>query len=272
MESEFQRAQKARVPYLLPRSLSDYDGRAMRTPSPVPLHESYETQVHVGGEAGARHVVRSGRLLPPPRAGSFEPILFQLVSAWNPHGVPSTLTENLAHSVELANAVADAGGEVRDVCATMPPNRAWVEDSLVVRGLAPRVLVELAKNFGQPAVSLIGMDSITIAPTGLTDEVHLVTLEYDEVPLGTTCPMRTDELPGARCARHGGPWISASQIASGIWDTHRQLLLDRLGCVPCDNGSRPTLGPFGKPGPPTCGCHVRLASRYGGYVWGTPRD
>lgn len=113
----------------------------------------------------------------------------------------------------------------------------------------------------------MGLDTITIVPTGLSDEVHLVTLEREEISLPLTCPMRTDDLPGARCVIRGGPWISASIHAASIWVTHRQLLLERLGCASCENGTQPTLGPLAHMRGPISLEEHQISSRYSGYSW-----
>ena len=82
-----------------------------------------------------------------------------------------------------------------------------------------------------------------------------------------TCPMRVDDIVGARCAMHGGPYGSRAIHASAIWASHRSVLLPRLGCDSCAGGTEPTLGPLGNTHGPILLRDLGLASRYGGYVW-----
>ena len=268
MDPELQGAHHARVPYLDPQSLGLPEGRHIRVPSRTPLHESYETQQHVTLQGDRRILWRTGALLPPPLPTDVTPILFWLLSAWNPHGAPTTLADNLARNVALGETIAEAGGEVSDIVTTVPPDRSWAEDTLIFRGIAPDDAVELAVRFGQPVLQAMGFDMLTIIPTGLSDDVHLVTLDCDQVTLPMTCPMRSDDIPGARCAARGGPWVSASMVALAIWAEHRGLLLEGLGCTPCANGTQPTLGPWSMASGSFSVARHYIASRYGGHSWG----
>ncbi len=265
MDAEIERAHEARVRYVEPQSLGDPEGRCVRLPANATLHESYETQLHMWQRGAQRSVLRTGALLPPPDPSSREPIVLWLLSAWNGHGRPQTLRDNESANVALAEAIADAGGEVRDLVATVAPDHSWVEDSLLFTGIGPDVVHRLALEFGQPAFVAMGFGTVTIVPTGLRDDVHLVTLESEELTVDATCPMRSDAASSGRCVMRGGPWTSSSIHAAAIWSTHRELMLTRLGCAPCGGGTEPILG--GPTGRPVSLGDVFLPSRYGGYAW-----
>ncbi len=48
------------------------------------------------------------------------------------------------------------------------------------------------------------------------------------------CPLRSgaDDF----CTPWGGPWTSQSRVAFGMWQRHRKMLTDALGCRVCDGG------------------------------------
>src|SRR4051794_2160870 len=77
---------------------------------------------------------------------------------------------------------------------------------------------------------------LTVVPTGLHDDVELVSRRFVVEPHPTTCPMLVDGVRGARCVMRGGPWTSASIQAAAIWTDHRRLLLARFACAACENG------------------------------------
>lgn len=198
----------------------------------------------------------AGALLPPPPEDSRDPIFAWFLTAWNPFGRPCTLEENQEAQRRLLTTIEAADGVVLDIVTTVPPDRSWAEETARA--------IELATDFGQPAITAIGLDSLTIVPTGLHPAVHLVTHDYRVDPVTWHCPIRTDDEPGARCASRGGPWTSSSSHAAALWSTHRDLLVPRLGCEICDAGGEPSTGSEGRP---QLLEKPALASRYGGYSW-----
>ena len=267
-----ERAAHARVPYQGPAALSDAAGRSTRVPATVALVDSYRTQQHVWQQGDVRMSVRLDPATvrrddaPPPK---HDEGTRWLITAWNPWTRPLTLDENEHATRTLIADVETFGGTVLAVAATTPPERTWLEDTLVVEGLLPDVVLALARGFGQPALTALTVDTWTVVPTGITDLPVLTGCPLTSTEPSSTCPMRTDNEPDGRCLLHGGPWTSSSIHASALWRAHRNLLLSRLGCTPCRDGQNPTLGPFGDVVGATRvpGTHLVVASRYGGYVW-----
>jgi hypothetical protein len=147
------------------------------------------------------------------------------------------------------------------------PSLRRLEEHLVVTDLPAAVVVRIAAEAGQPAVVAQADHALTVVPTELRDDVERVSTPFVVEPLPRTCPMRVDDVQGARCVMRGGPWISASIHAAAIWKAHRQLLLDTFGCIPCDNGNLPTLGPLGRIAGAVSLTEMILPSRYGGWAW-----
>ena len=267
MDPEFQHAQDARVPYLSPANNGDADGRHVRVESEIDLAETYATQEHTSLRRGMRAVVRARLDETAPTPDEFYGITKWFITAWNPLGEISSLEQNVErtdHLVARINAETTVFGEV---LATTPPDRSWVEDTVVFAGGTVETMVAIGRACGQPAVTAWRDQYLTVYPTGLSDEITEVTREVIVELRPQTCPMRVDDLDGARCAMHGGPYGSRAIHASAVWATHRGLLLPRLGCDPCADGTEPTLGPLGKVGGPILIGDIGLASRYGGYVW-----
>ena len=189
------------------------------------------------------------------------------VTAWNPLGDVCTLAHNTSRSDDLLQRLVATGVVVAEVLRTTPPDRSWIEDTIVFSGLDEAAVLAVAREFGQPAVTAWQDTFLTVVPTGLVDDIPLVTREVVVELQPRTCPMRIDDVEGSTCAMHGGPYGSRAIHASAVWKTHRDLLLPLLACDACEGGTQPTLGPLGKAGGPILLRDVGLASRYGGYVW-----
>lgn len=266
-DPQIQAAQRARVPYLEPEGIGDPVGRRARRPATVPLAESYATQEHVSVRGGVRLLVRASLDETVPTPTDFYLPAKWLVTAWNPWGDPSTPAENRVRTERLLAELRAAGALVSDVLATSPPDRSWVEDTVVALGLPADDVLRMARTAGQPAVTAWRDRFLTVVPTGLVDGLEEVTRPAVVEARDRTCPMRVDDVAGDRCVMRGGPWTSGSIHAAAIWAAHRRLLLARLGCDSCDDGARPTLGPLGSMRGPVELAEPVLASRYGGYAW-----
>ena len=266
-DRQIQAAQRARVPYLEPASIGDHVGRRVRRPATVPLAESYATQEHVSDRRGLRVIVRASLDEAVPTPTDFYLPTKWLVTAWNPWGEPSTPEENRVRTERLIGELRSAGALMSNVLATSPPDRSWVEDTVVSLGLHEEDVLRIARSAGQPAVTAWRDQFLTIIPTGLADGLEEVTRRVVVEARDRTCPMRVDDVADERCAMRGGPWTSGSIHAAAIWAEHRRLLLARLGCAACDDGARPTLGPLGSMRGPVELAEPVIASRYGGYAW-----
>lgn len=258
---EVESARRAAVRYREPASLGDPRGRHRRDPDPTPLTTSYATQLYLLD-------VRILRPLPdvvpePALDGGVRWVL----TGWNPGGAATTMrAQERAQSLLRAEVVL-AGGRVVADGVTSAPDRAWVEDHLLVEGLVAAAAVRLGRAAGQPAVVALAGDVLTVVPTGLRPDVERTSRRFVVEAAPTTCPMRTDGVRGARCVARGGPWISASIHAAVLWRAHRRLLLEPFGCAPCATGDLPILGPFPGPTGAIGMTELTLPSRYGGWAW-----
>ena len=267
MDTEISAAHEARVRYLEPVSLHDPDGLYTRVPPEQSLEDSYRWQQHTRLRDDLRVVLRPAMVGEAPEPNHFPGHdALWLVTAWNAHGRLSDYEANVRASTRLRGRVESLGGHVLDTMTTTPATRAWVEDTLLIAGIEEAVAVALAVEFGQPALTRWTKDALTTVPTASSPALrgHSQPWALARVPLA--CPMLLDDAQVARCAVRGGPWVSAAINASMIWYTHRRLLLPRLGCALCEDG---TVAPLGSGGSPiSTGLSVlALGSRYGGYVW-----
>lgn len=267
MDHEIERAHEARVPYLSPENPGTPEGRVVRLPAAGSLATSYATQGHTSLRHGRRAVLRGRLDATVATPTEFFGITKWMLSAWSPNGDPGALEENVARTEELLDELRSRGALIAEVLATTPPDRAWLEDTVVFAGLDVETVVRVAREHGQPALTAWRDTYLTVIPTGLVDDIEETTREAIVELRPQTCPMRVDDIEGARCAMHGGPYGSRAIHAAAIWSTHRQLLLTRLGCDPCAGGTEPTLGPLGSTVGPVMLGEIDIASRYGGYVW-----
>lgn len=66
------------------------------------------------------------------------------------------------------------------------------------------------------------------------------------------------------CKRYGGPWTSSSMTAALVWETHRKMLVEALGCTVCHGGPVAMGSPGGSR-------DLFVPTREGGWQWGSPR-
>jgi hypothetical protein len=191
------------------------------------------------------------------------------ISAWNTHGIASTLAENLARTLDLRQAVIKLGASRAGDVVTAPPDLSWVEDAMVVDGLDSSEATALGRAFGQPAVTALGPGQLAIVPTGIRADVRAATLDAELREWSSGCPLRPGEA--GPCHGDGGPWGSAAIHAAALWTTHRSVVLPRLGCGVCLDG-RSEHDPFGGRGAAAVLNEPALPSRYGGFSWPAQTD
>jgi hypothetical protein len=253
-----------RAGYLGPVNGGDPVLRCMRQLPETTVDESYRTQRLVWREGPVRHVLRP--TIEPAGASAAhpwgEPVL--VISAWNAGGAPRSLRGNVDAQARLVALVGVAGGQVLGRVAAVPADRGWAEESLVVAGLDPDQGRDLARSCGQEALLAWDAERLTALPTG--DRVKGSSSAWVLSDEPVLCPMRTDDVPGARCRVHGGPWTSGAIHAAAVWQEHRAVLTRYLGCGVCADGTRPVDGPGGGRGAISIDA-LKIGSRHGGYVW-----
>jgi hypothetical protein len=267
MYAELEAARNARVPYLDPGDLGSYQGRRERVVPSTDVATSYLTQDYVRVRRGVRVHVRPLAESAAP-GGLDRPDTVWLLTAWNPDGRASTLAEQQESNAQLRQRVLRAGGQIVGVGVTASPDRSWVEDHIRVVGLGADVAIRIGVQSGQPAVPALLCDMVVVMPTGRMPTLRQSTMvAVTRYQIARTCPMRLDDTLGARCTMRGGPYGSAAISAAAVWGSHRRLLLRRLGCDACADGSQPTSGPWGRAvGAESFGDMV-LPSRFGGWAW-----
>ena len=269
LDPEIAEALAAAPPYIEPAQLGHPWGRSVRLPPRVPIVESYATQVHTQILGGERLVLAPTDAPVPAYDDTVGNPLKFLLTAWNPMGGMATYDSNESDNRSLRAGVAQAGGVVSAEFVTTPPDRSWVEETLVVEGITREQAKQFAFDFCQPAFTIWTPECLHIEPSGRMDTMWSQRFRYSTELVPRTCPMRTDDEPGAKCVRRGGPWTSGSITASALWQEHRRELLRGLGCDACDDGREPTLGPLGavRGSIPVGDRNLLVANRYGGYAW-----
>jgi hypothetical protein len=251
--------------YVGPMDLGTPGGRHERAPARVTLTASYASQLLVWRDGPVRRVVRTGPAgLPAGEHPWGRPVL--VMSAWNADGAARTWEQNDAAQRRLAQRVSELGGVVRGRLVLVPPDRGWAEEALVVTGIDRDGATALARESGQAAFADWDDEYLSVVPTGLVADVEPSRRAWQVVEEPVTCPMRLDEQDGALCKAVGGPWVSASIHASGVWQSHRALMTSLLGCEPCADGRGRVRGPGGGRGAIAV-VPIKLGSRHGGYVW-----
>lgn len=149
--------------------------------------------------------------------------------------------------------------------ATVFPQPAdWVEQGALIRGAEQDEVIELARWHGQGVI--LRWDCSGLAPVD-TDPQPTSPVSQDPVPVIVRparlgCPMQGGVEDW--CKRYGGPWTSSSMTAALVWETHRKMLVEALGCTVCHGGPVAMGSPGGSR-------DLFVPTREGGWQWGSPR-
>jgi hypothetical protein len=243
-----------------PQSLSQADLRRIPGQPKIPTALSYSTQQYRLTWRGTPMLLRPGIQAGRPR-GPQAPVT--LLSAWNPGGQRFTFTENdAAHRRLRAHVRALKLTSSRLV--TQSPDLNWFERGLAIKGLTQLEAVDLARQFGQPAVVHWSSGQLLVLPTGLRDEIEASTLPATLTAASASCPVRTDDSATERCSQRGGPYGSSAIHAGALSHHHRTVAVTLLGCHPCHKGTLPIHGPGGGA---ISLSEITIASRYAGATW-----
>ena len=185
------------------------------------------------------------------------------VSGQHPFGRPCTRAEN-AETLRRLRWLLDFHGWTWCRSTVVAGQRDWVEQGALIRHVGVDEVVALAQRHGQDVVLRWDADGFT--PIAARDGVDLprsgAPVPVSVRPALTGCPFRggVDDW----CVRWGGPFTSRSITASLVWETHRAMLVDALGCDVCGGGPVAIGGPKGA-------TDLFTPSRQGGWQWGSPR-
>lgn len=257
-----ERAREATTRPGAPTELGNHELRLLRKPPGQPLAVSYARQEYRLQHEG-EHL-----LLSPADARrhalTAAPFPFEgrvhLLTAWSPRGEAGTFREFQRLHAQL-RAGLDERGAILGEATAVASDGNWFEPQVIAASLPDEAAVELALEHGQAAAIAWEGDEVTVLPTGLREEVvrEIFPVTLHRLP-SATCPVRADIDPEGRCVRWGGPWVSASIHAAALWQDHRAVGIQLLGCDSCDGGRREDWGAV------QLASQV-LVSRYGNATW-----
>lgn len=185
------------------------------------------------------------------------------------HGFSRAMTQPEQHlHQQRFTELLDLQGWSWRPATCFPTGRQWIELGAVLlqtpeSDWGPDEVLFLAHQFGQDAVIRWDAEGFTALPTPsvATPEAHSHTVPVSAELAAGGCP-----LVGGRdewCKREGGPWTSGSITAAAVWQQHRRMLVDALGCGVCGGGPH-------SPGRAVLARELFLPSRQGGWQWGVP--
>lgn len=264
---------EAALPIAPPRD--DRTAGARRAPREPVLRSYLTNRVCVDTEDGRFwlepcDVIPAGSALPKAIA---DLLPFTITSAWNPAGRPTTLEENrgldrrFQQSFDRDVAPVPAVAVARD--------GTWFESSWLVAGGSISEAQDLLQRTQQAAAIHLTASEWIVVEADRDDGVPWRHTTWRVVADLGACPVRRFGARAGLCKMHGGPWVSASIEAAGVWTVHRQVAIELLSCPVCQNGAEPVLGPTANSrvslgqGPIHLNT-VLLGSRYGGYAYGSP--
>lgn len=238
----------------------------LRRPHPVAWHQTFARQVvRVWVDAGAVDLVPV-----PRRSASARPsgVLAEggvayVVSGTSVFGRLSTIAENRATTRALRDDL-DVRHWLWRRASVFDPERSWAETGAVVTdpNVAEEDVGELAARLGQGAFLRWDERGLTCVPTGVDGRDYpREPVPVRAFPAQLGCPIRFGASD--QCKPEGGPWVSASISAGLVWEHHRSLLVEALGCSVCRGG------PVGQ-GRSIGLVELYVPTREGGWQWGPP--
>lgn len=185
------------------------------------------------------------------------------VSGHHPFGRPSTRAEN-AETLGRLRRLLDIQEWTWCPATLAAARHDWVEQGALIRDTGWDRVALLGRRHGQEIV--LRWDADGFAPVAVRDGVDLSAatgpVPVRVRPAQTGCPFRggIDDW----CVQWGGPYTSSSRLAALVWETHRAMLVDALGCDVCEGGPVTMGRPMG-------GTDLFTPSRHGGWQFGPPR-
>lgn len=188
-----------------------------------------------------------------------------IVSGHQAFGHLATPLDNEHTLVEVQHALDDRDWAWHRV-VIFPTGREWAEvGALILNGTQEQVCA-LALRHGQERVLRWDSDGLVSVPTQFDDHSRgepATCLMLGRATVG--CPMRFGD--GSRtCIRQGGPWVSRSMQVAVVWEAHRALLVDALGCSVCGGGQ------VSVDGGPVAMVDLFTPSRHRGWQWAPRSD
>ncbi|HET7304095.1 MAG TPA: hypothetical protein VFJ12_06035, partial [Segeticoccus sp.] len=231
--------QQVRVPYPpvlgggRPVSGAEERRGTLRRPHPVAWQESFARQaVRLWVDVGAVDLVPAprGSASARPSGVLAEGDVAYVVTGTSVFGRLSTLREGRETTRALRDDL-DVRHWLWRLASVFDPQRWWAQAGAVVTD--PNVTEEdvdgLAARLGQGAFLRWDERGLTCVPTGVGGRDYpRVPVPVQAFPAQSGCPIRFGA--SAQCKPEGGPWVSASVSAALVWEHHRCLLVEALGC------------------------------------------
>jgi hypothetical protein len=128
------------------------------------------------------------------------------LSAWNPGGRATSLTENVQRHAELTSRLTAQGLRWRE-SAACAPDRSWAEQGVLVEG-SRRGLADIAVAVEAPALVMYWEGALTVTHP---DGDVIATGRWDRVKRPPACPILDGVAAPTRCRMHGacGPLVRA---------------------------------------------------------------
>ncbi|GAB2488988.1 hypothetical protein GCM10027030_23900 [Luteococcus sediminum] len=117
--------------------------------------------------------------------------------------------------------------------ARWAPSLDWAKPGVMVHGLGDERMRELAEALGLQVWLQVCPNGLRVCSgDGRLDWLPRAAVVVREATLG--CPLRAglDDF----CVPRGGPWTSQSRVAFMMWQQHRRMLVEALGCGVCHGG------------------------------------
>lgn len=193
------------------------------------------------------------------------------LSVWNPYGDRHSLAENRALHEQLRSRI-DVLGLSAIEAVTVAANGSWFEQGLAITGLTTEQADALVREFHQVGYIRLDGDGWHSTPRDTTRAPRHQSFSVI-TRTKRRCPVRMFDASAELCHMQGGHFTSRSRTYAAIWEIHRGVGLELLGCSVCKNGTESVFAYDGKTLLPPRRSTITLreaslASRYGGYCWG----
>ncbi|GAA1388360.1 DUF3293 domain-containing protein [Luteococcus peritonei] len=181
---------------------------------------------------------------------------------------PTTIQEDLAATRALHDGLS--ARSIAWAPATLhAADQQWAQSGALLWKVEAEQALALARRHGQATVlrwDQQGLAAVMTSEQARGDGRRLpptAPVPMALKPAATGCPMRCGA--DGWCKRWGGPWTSASITAALVWEAHRRMLTESLGCSLCHGGPVARGGPSGL-------TDLFSPTREGGWAWGGPRS
>lgn len=190
---------------------------------------------------------------------------FYFLTGWNPNGEPTTYNDNIHTQLDFRDRLK-ADGIISGTGFARAKDGGWIEAwCYTTVNIGDEKAREIAKSAGQLVAYRWDLEGLHVLSTDVS-VVSEYTLSYEiEILNDRPCQLKLEDSADP-CKSEGGPWVGKSIAMAAIWQAHRNLALQLAGCGTCH------IDPMKhgeNSGDAIATQEVGLASRFGGYQWGS---